>query len=84
MNEKEIFTRCENGGNVCNCNNEGECKYASQEYQDGMRQAERDLDFEDDDFIPCSECDGHDACWDFGCAIEQGLGHLVKTDNNLI
>lgn len=26
-----------------------------------------------DDFIPCSNCDGHDACWDFGCAFEQGI-----------
>jgi hypothetical protein len=33
-----------------------------------------------DDFQPCGECDGHDACSDFGCAIKSGLGHLVKTD----
>ena len=30
------------------------------------------------EFQFCSECDGHDACADFGCAIELGLGHLVK------
>ena len=36
-------------------------------------------DYEDeDDFEPCSECDGHDACADFGCAIKSGLGHLLQ------
>lgn len=35
-------------------------------------------DDEDDDFDPCSECDGHDACADFGCAIKAGLGHLLQ------
>lgn len=24
-------------------------------------------------FEPCQYCDGHDACYDFGCAIEQGI-----------
>jgi len=28
---------------------------------------------DEDDFQPCSECDGHDACRDFGCAIQLGL-----------
>ncbi|GEM_PF-2601408 len=28
-------------------------------------------------FQPCERCDGHDACWDYGCAYEHGLGHLV-------
>ncbi|MFO0451355.1 MAG: hypothetical protein ACK52I_22320 [Pseudomonadota bacterium] len=32
------------------------------------------------EFTPCSECDGHDACQDFGCAIELGLGHLINRD----
>lgn len=36
--------------------------------------------FEDLEFIPCDKCDGHDACADFGCAIEAGLRHLVKKD----
>lgn len=35
---------------------------------------------DDDDFMPCSQCDGHDACRDFGCAFELGLGHLVDDD----
>lgn len=38
-------------------------------------------DLEDDDsdeFIPCDKCDGHDACADFGCAFELGLGRMVK------
>lgn len=29
-------------------------------------------------FNRCSDCDGHDACEDFGCAIKQGLGHMVQ------
>lgn len=34
--------------------------------------------FEDDEdieyeFERCSRCDGHDACEDFGCAIEMGI-----------
>lgn len=36
---------------------------------------------EEDSWKPCSECDGHDACRDFGCAFKHGLGHLVKKDN---
>lgn len=35
---------------------------------------------DDEEFIPCSRCDGHDACDDFGCAYASGLGHLVKKD----
>lgn len=39
--------------------------------------------FDDDDddeseFHACSECDGHDACEDFGCAIKLGLGHMIQ------
>lgn len=43
---------------------------------------EGDDDFSDfeEDFIPCSMCDGHPACMDFGCAYEHGLGHLVKKE----
>lgn len=33
---------------------------------------------DEDDFQRCSECDGHDACEDFGCAITAGLGHLLQ------
>jgi hypothetical protein len=33
---------------------------------------------DEDDFQRCSNCDGHDACADFGCAIKLGLGHLVQ------
>lgn len=32
------------------------------------------------EFVECSECDGHPACEDFGCAIHNGLGHLVARD----
>lgn len=38
---------------------------------------------EDEDeeyFEPCSQCDGHPACEDSGCAHSLGVGHLVKTD----
>lgn len=37
---------------------------------------------EEEEFIPCDECDGHPACEDFGCAIVLGLGHLVKKEFN--
>ncbi len=35
---------------------------------------------EDEHFDRCEDCDGHDACLDFGCAFENGCGHLVVTD----
>jgi hypothetical protein len=38
-------------------------------------------DEEDREFIRCHKCDGHDACEDFGCAHELGLGHLVKKND---
>ncbi len=37
-----------------------------------------DFDDFEDDFIPCSRCDGHPACEDFGCAYEVGLGRMVE------
>lgn len=37
-------------------------------------------DEEDEYFIECEGCDGHEACRDFGCAIELGLGKLVKSN----
>lgn len=47
---------------------------------DGILSQIEDSDIDDDDFDPCSDCDGHDACRDFGCAFKAGLGHLVKND----
>lgn len=35
-------------------------------------------DSSESDFIPCSRCDGHPACEDFGCAIELGLGRMMR------
>jgi len=35
---------------------------------------------DEDEFIPCSRCDGHDACADYGCAFEHGLGHMVQQE----
>lgn len=32
----------------------------------------------EDEFKECSDCDGHPACEDFGCAFENGCGHLVN------
>ncbi len=38
-------------------------------------------DFSDEiEFVRCAKCDGHDACEDFGCAYELGLGRMVKKD----
>lgn len=48
----------------------------------GYPQIKGDFDHDLDpngDFIPCSNCDGHDACRDFGCAIE--LMDLEDSDN---
>lgn len=44
-------------------------------------QTEPDDSFLEDqeiEFQPCAGCDGHDACEDFGCAFELGLGHMVN------
>ncbi len=38
---------------------------------------ERDDEYDDEEFQSCDDCDGHDACKDYGCAIKLGLGHLV-------
>lgn len=40
--------------------------------------SEPDFFDEEDDFQECDDCDGHDACRDFGCAFKHGLGHLVQ------
>lgn len=37
-----------------------------------------EFDWDEDNFQPCSKCDGHDACRDFGCAVELGLRHMIK------
>lgn len=34
--------------------------------------------YDEPEFNRCDKCDGHDACEDFGCAIEAGLGRMVK------
>jgi len=36
---------------------------------------------DEDDFVECDKCDGHDACRDFGCAFKLGLGHMVQNQN---
>lgn len=40
-------------------------------------------DFDDNEFVPCVKCDDHPACEDFGCAIDLGLGRMVKKDRPL-
>lgn len=58
----------------------GEPTYGDNFICDGCREVD---EFDDDrEFIPCSECDGHPACEDFGCAYELGLGRLVKKNND--
>ena len=42
----------------------------------------QDEDFDEEvGFTRCSNCDGHDACEDFGCAIKAGLSHLVNNED---
>lgn len=38
-----------------------------------------DLNSDEIEFQRCSDCDGHDACEDFGCAIKQGI-KIIKPD----
>jgi hypothetical protein len=38
-----------------------------------------DID-DEEEFKECTECDGHPACEDFGCAIKAGIRKLVKKD----
>lgn len=41
----------------------------------------RDYEYDDEfEFHPCSRCDGHQACEDFGCAIDLGLERMVKKE----
>lgn len=44
----------------------------------GCEEMFEDDDYDEPEFIRCSDCDGHDACVDFGCAIEAGIP--IKTD----
>jgi hypothetical protein len=44
---------------------------------DDLPEMEEDC-WEEEEFNPCSECDGHPACEDFGCAIELGIGRMVQ------
>jgi len=60
----------------CGC---GEFWDADQEEDYG---AWPDYEEDEDDFEPCSRCDGHPACADFGCAFEHGLGHLVERNES--
>lgn len=50
----------------------------SQGYERCMQLENDDDDsYEDAEFAPCSQCDGHPACEDFGCAFQLGLGRMV-------
>jgi hypothetical protein len=68
--------RCEDGVNgIVRC-----------QYCDGLGNVPDDndilsMDDDEPEFVRCSKCDGHDACEDFGCAFELGLGRMVKADN---
>lgn len=45
-----------------------------EEYERQEQINDFDADWEDDDdFQECDDCDGHDACADFGCAIKAGI-----------
>jgi len=57
------------------------CEELDAERDDGKHPDDdpNDGDYDvEDNFQPCSECDGHDACSDFGCAIKAGLGHMLQ------
>ena len=67
----------------CKCNNIGEAENCDilcdkRSADDSEPLYDELFDIGEDDFQECSECDGHDACRNFGCAIMLGLGHMVK------
>ena len=53
------------------------------EFKEKKEDPEEDPD-DEPEFERCSECDGHDACADFGCAYELGCGNLVNNDPNIV
>jgi len=53
-------------------------KRASASVTPGSANEQDEFDEDDDGFVPCADCDGHDACRDFGCAIKLGLSHMVR------
>lgn len=79
------FKRCGEGENACNCKTEKECGYLSQEYEDGMRKAEQELDFEseDNEYSSCENC-GSDSrwetCWQCGGEGGQDGEELMEED----
>jgi hypothetical protein len=42
---------------------------------------DEEMNSDEDNFEPCAECDGHDACRDFGCAVRLGLEHMIERIN---
>jgi hypothetical protein len=55
------------------------CQYCGKLIKDDYCDCDNDWEDDENEFIPCSGCDGHPACEDFGCAIKNGLGRMVKT-----
>jgi hypothetical protein len=49
------------------------CSTCGGEFWDGGTSCSCDSEDDEDNFQACAGCDGHDACRDFGCAIEQGI-----------
>lgn len=74
--EKPIKCRTTGCKTILHGKNEKDVGYCLNCYNEMMCDGS-DLN-DDDDFQPCSECDGHDACADFGCAIKAGLGHMLQ------
>lgn len=44
------------------------------------KEIKEDDELDEIEFNPCSRCDAHPACEDFGCAYDLGLGRMVKKD----
>lgn len=79
---------CYGCGGKCNCLNDKEPEIINEtpaECDHCVECNKGDDDFDDEEmsFQSCDRCDGHDACADYGCAFENGCGHLVKSDNPL-
>lgn len=56
-------------------------KSPSDQFFENQHPEFENLENEDSEFERCLSCDGHDACEDFGCAFDLGLGNLVNKDD---
>lgn len=74
--------RCFSCGSICHCGGDIDDMVFDTQLYCSCCDWDDILDEDYDDFESCGDCDGHDACRDFGCAIAAGLSHLVNKTLN--